>query len=168
MGAGIALELRVLGLVGVEIDGLFARDFGSGEVTQGSTRASVTIGQRAVHIPILLKGLLPLPLVRPFVVVGPELVLPLVSKAESDPAGAVRAVVGTERYTMVTFGAGAEAKLPVPAVDLRASLSLRGSYRVGSSDDLAERATVLRSGAIILDGRWRYQALLGASVGIFF
>jgi hypothetical protein len=164
LGGGLALEARVLGIVGVEVDGVFSRDVGDGKI--GAT--TVTIGQRAVHVPVLLKGVVPLPGVRPFVLVGPEFVLPLPSKAESDPPGEIRAVVGTERYTLVTAGLGAEVKLPLPGVDLRASLSLRGSYRTGSSAELADRVTPLPSGALILDGRWRYQALLGASFGIFF
>ncbi len=59
-------------------------------------------------------------------------------------------------------------KLPLPSLDLRASFFVRGSYRAGSSGALAERVTPLPSGALILDGRWRYQALLGVSLGVFF
>ena len=34
-GGGLAFELRVLGLVGLEIDGVVSRDFGRGEVRPG-------------------------------------------------------------------------------------------------------------------------------------
>ncbi|RYE94809.1 MAG: hypothetical protein EOO75_00985, partial [Myxococcales bacterium] len=76
-GGGVALELRVLGLVGLEVDGFVSRDRGRGQVTLGDTRATVTIGQTAVHIPVLLKGVLPLPGLQPFALAGPEFVLPL-------------------------------------------------------------------------------------------
>jgi hypothetical protein len=164
LGGGLALEVRALGLIGIEVDGIFSRDRGDGSLGQ----ATVDIGQNAVHIPVLLKGVAPLPGVRPFLVAGPEFVLPLPSRAESEPPGAIRAVVGTERSTMLTGGLGGEVKFPLPSLDLRASFFFRGSYRAGSSGALAERVTPLPSGALILDGRWRYQALLGVSLGVFF
>ena len=84
------------------------------------------------------------------------------------PLRVMGAVVGTARYTLLTAGLGAELKLPVPSLDLRASFSLRGSYRAGSSSEISERVTPLGSGAVILDGRWRYQAQLTGALGIFF
>lgn len=166
-GAGVMLEARFWRRVGVVFNPLFSWDFGSGRVTQGDRSADVTIGQRAVHVPVLLKGVLPTSsFVSPFVEAGPEFVLPLPSKVESERP--VRGVVGTARYTMATVGVGAELKVPVAPLDLRLSLALRGSYRLGSTDDLAERATPLPSGAIIFDGRWRYQVLGAASLGVFF
>jgi hypothetical protein len=168
VGGGLALEARLFGFLGLEIDGIFSRDRGRGEVRIDGREGQVTLGQSAVHVPILLKGVLPLPGLRPFLVAGPELVLPLPAKAEVEPAGSVRAVVGTARYTMLTTGVGAELKLPLPSLDLRASFSLRGSYRLGSSSELSERVTPLGSGALILDGRWRYQGLATAAIGLFF
>lgn len=168
VGGGVALEFRVLGLVGLEVDGLFSRDRGGGEVEIDGRKGTVTIGQNSVHLPVLLKGVVPLPGLRPFLLLGPEWVLPLPAKAESDPTGAIRAVVGTARYTMLTAGLGAEMKLPLPSVDLRLSFSLRGSYRTGSSSSVSERVTPLGSGAVILDGRWRYQAQITSALGFFF
>lgn len=76
----------------------------------------------------------------------------------------------SEAYIMVAFGLGVEFKLPIPAVDIRLPLTLRGAINPSVSDKREERANHTIEGSTIkrieYKTSFKYQAAanLGASI----
>lgn len=174
-GGGLMLEARALGLVGVEVDLYRADNHGEGDLTAGSTTATLKIGQPALHVPILLKVVVPTGIVRPFVVFGPELVFPGTSDFSASPSGAfaTRATVSADSYTMWTGGLGLEIKLPLPMIDLRIPVGLRFGLNPALGDTLDKRAEIRgTSGNVVTDihykSEWEYQAQLTLGAAVHF
>jgi hypothetical protein len=173
-GGGLMLDLRVLGLVGLEVDVLYASNRGTGDITVGAGGVSQTftvdIGQPAWHVPILLKGVIPLPVVRPFAVFGPELVFPGDPTVTITPNPTQSSLTGAyaDRYTMLTAGLGLEIKLPLPAIDLRIPLSLRFSWNPGTSDKVTDRTQYANNAVVRYRSEWEYQAVLTAGAALYF
>jgi hypothetical protein len=146
VGGGLMLDGRILdGLLGLEVDAIRSSDKGSGTVTftvPGYSAAfKLKIGQSAWHVPILAKITIPSPLVAPAFFVGPELVFPSQADATIDgPVAVTNQFLATaDSYLMVTFGGGVEIKLPLPILDLRVPIGLRGSYAPGISSAFSDR-----------------------------
>jgi hypothetical protein len=174
-GAGVALDARLLGVVGVELDLFYAfSERAKGDLTVGPTTYNVSIGQPALHVPVLLKGVLPVGLFRPFVGFGPEFVLPGTSSAEVTPSAGLPTTIGAraESYTLLTAALGAEIKLPIPALDLRIPIALRASLNPGTSDKLSERRDVDLSGAavrsVVYRSEFQVQGMLTAGISCWF
>lgn len=168
---GIFIEGRALGIVGLEIDFLFQNDRAHGDVTLNGNTFKVDIGQKALHIPVLLKATLPSPLFAPAVFIGPEFVRPdggtVTVESSTGVTDPYTRLAKADNYTMLTMGLGGEFKLPLPKVDIRIPFSLRGSIQPGFSDTLSDRAKYENlGGKITYNTAWRYQALatLGAAV----
>lgn len=175
VGAGVAIDARLLGVVGLEADLFYAfSERGKGDLTLGPTTYELSIGQPALHVPVLLKGVLPVGLFRPFIGFGPEFVLPGTSSSEVTPSGSLQTTVGAraESYTLLTFALGAEIKLPIPALDLRIPIALRGSFNPGTSDKLADRRDADLAGTTIRGityrSEWQYQGMFTAGVSYWF
>lgn len=152
-GLGIAVEARWRGVVGIEWQVLRTVDRGTADysVVQAgrSYQFSFELEQGAVHLPLLIKGVLPSEWVRPSLFVGPEFVIPdTVSYGIVDGNAPYDVdLVGDPRpYTMLAFGLGAELLLPIPDVDLRVPLALRGGYTPGLSTDRSDRARYVGPG----------------------
>ncbi|MBW2522847.1 MAG: hypothetical protein JRI23_01665 [Deltaproteobacteria bacterium] len=179
-GLGPVVDLRLFEYAGVEIDLLRTRDRGRAElrmVRLGAERSfTLEIAHDAFHLLVLFKSVLPTGVVRPMLLVGPELVLPDEPSAgvvdgESLLEPAISASQGA--YTMLTWGLGGEVDLPLSEVDLRVSASLRGSVTPGVGGARSARATYLgadvhRLEQIIYRTRWRYQAVGTVMVGLYF
>ncbi len=138
---GVALDLRVIKFVGLEVDILKSHYTGSGDFELNGKKVGETkISHDATNIPILLKGVFPSPLLAPYAFVGIELVKVSSPSAEFVPEPGVtlsqRFITGgyADDYQFYTFGVGAEVKLPLPGVDLRVPISIRGSARSVSSE----------------------------------
>jgi hypothetical protein len=174
---GIALELRACPYFGLELDWLRGRDSGTAELS--ATRLGVTrtftleVADVAWHLPLLAKALIPTDAVRPFLLLGPELVVPETAEAtvSGDAPAGVEYRARARSHLMVTAGLGAEILLPVAELDLRVPIAVRASTTpaVGSSrDDRARyRGTdLLHISRVDYATRWQYQALvtLGALV----
>ncbi|MEM1033813.1 MAG: hypothetical protein AAGN82_25995 [Myxococcota bacterium] len=150
-GGGFALDVRFLGYVGFEMDVLYTRDRGRADITITNFTSNTTnefgieIGHGAVHVPLLLKGALPGRFVTPVVFLGPEFVLPNEGELEivdgNNNSGSTFTAF-SEDYTFLTFGFGMEINLPIPKVDLRIPIQLRGSFNPGVSDVRTERSRV--------------------------
>jgi hypothetical protein len=174
---GFFLEGRALGIIGLEIDVLRQNDRGHADLTASYTSGGVTvsssrtveIGQKAWHVPVLLKATLPSPLFAPSIMLGPEFVSPDAGEFKvTRPAGQSSSeTAAADSYTMFTFGLGGEFKLPIPSVDLRIPFSLRGSVRPGAGNTLADRAKVV-DGHAQFNSAWRYQALATLGVAAHF
>jgi len=182
-GVGPALDVRFLGYVGFEMDVHFTQDRGSADIsitnftTNQTNEFSFEIGHSAVHIPLLLKGALPGELVTPVVFLGPEFVLPNDGELEitdgTNNSGANFSAF-SENYTFLTFGFGMEINLPIPAVDIRIPIQLRGSYNPGVSDERTERSNVttrteagdLKVASESYRTEWLWQ--VGANLGVMW
>jgi hypothetical protein len=173
LGGGLMLDLRFIDLLGLEVDVLRTTDKGKGDITfNGVYKVTLSIEQSAWHVPILAKVVVPGPIVRPMFFLGPELVFPSGATAESDkPLGTV-IDAKADTYTMLTFGGGVEIKLPLPTLDLRIPIALRGSYTPSVSDKLQDRVDVVWSGTaaqkVTYHTEWQYQVAMTLGVAAYF
>ena len=145
-GAGLSLAYNFRGFVGVEMDLLYTRDRGSGEFEVGPMSGDYTIAQWALHIPLLVKGTIPYRTVKPFLFLGPELILPADAEVtytgEQTLPTTVRAT--NSAHMAFAFGLGVEFALPVKGADLRIPFTLRGSYYPGVGDTFDDRLSDVR------------------------
>ncbi len=179
-GFGFGLDARYREFLGLEIDLILSSDRGKATLENPPVVASteVTIGQQAWHLPILARVALPLPIVEPFILAGPEFVFPGESEASPANFGTGKLTAHADTYTMITLGVGAEFKLPIPELDVRMPLTLRGSVNPGLGSDIGDRATYQFGKAAAPDGQiyskaiesidfnsqWKYQA--AATLGV--
>ncbi|MBI4702958.1 MAG: hypothetical protein HY744_17720 [Deltaproteobacteria bacterium] len=189
-GFGFFAEVRVIDYVGVEFDVFRTSDKGSGDLTltvNGEQRKwNITVGHAAWHLPLLIKGVIPGKIVQPSLFLGPEFVIPDGPEVKGAPEPG--ATLGgetlsttydafSEGYAMFCAGFGVEFKLPLPKVDVRIPLSIRGGYNPGVEDALEDRAKYeVKPGStdpnikaitkIEYKTTWQYQAIatLGASI----
>ncbi len=148
---GASFELRLLGYGGIEVDVLSAHEHGSADITVTKLSATQTasqstfkvkIGHSAVHVPLLFKGAVPGKIVTPVFFLGPEFVMPSKDadfENEGDNLSNTAHTAYTEKYTMFAFGLGLEFNLPIPKVDIRIPLSLRGGYNPSVSNHRGDR-----------------------------
>ncbi len=209
--AGLMVDVRLWRVLGVEMDLFYQDDHGTGtlvvrdcgslcllpavELPIRETTYTLTIGQRALHLPVLLKLAIPRQwsdarrkpddretkprddrrqLVRSSVTFafGPEWVFPESAelKVEGGPLDEPAAAKADD-YMMWTAALGWERRLS-RRTDLRLLFSLRGSYNPGPKDWIAHRASydVQRGELIALSyfSEWRYQVAGTAGLGWFF
>ncbi len=123
-GGGIGAEVRVLGVVGLEVDLLRSTDAHFQPIATGETAPVAPLP--AWQIPVLLGLHLPSGPLRPTIQLGAQLIVPT-------PAGS-----NTEPFTVWTAGMGVEFDLPIgPPIRVpivyRASLDTAASRAVGAS-----------------------------------
>jgi len=171
IGGGLMLDARFIKLLGVEVDVIRSGDHGTGTVSFNNNSNKITIGQGAWHIPILAKVTIDLPVVAPAFFVGPEIVLPSKSSVSVDPSYAAPAFGQTsDTYVMVTFGVGVEIKLPLPVLDLRIPIGLRGGFAPGVSSAFNDR-TIINVGAlpaVTYHSEWKFQAAATLGAALYF
>jgi hypothetical protein len=166
IGGGLLLDVRFMELLGLEVDVIRSGDHGTGTVSFNGISNKITIGQGAWHVPILAKVTFGAPVVSPAIFLGPEIVIPSEARPTVDPS--IASGLFSEKadtYVMFTFGAGVEIKLPVPVLDLRIPIGLRGSFAPGVSSSWADRTTVALNG-ITYRSEWKFavNATLGAAL----
>jgi hypothetical protein len=168
LGAGVFGEARLFSRLGLHVGAGYSLETMSGDLDTGAETVQVELEHPALVVPILLQGFAPLGPVTAFVSVGPELVLPIIPLARTEPERAFPVAATAERHVRLNLGAGIEWRTPLRAVDLRVPLSVRGIWHPGLGDDLDERARVLPSDALIYTNTPRFgvKAVLGA--GIYF
>ncbi len=183
-GIGPTFELRFLGYFGVEVDILVQSDSGSAElevsqinnnnIQQGKFR--VEIQQDAIHVPLLFKGAIPGRIVTPVLFLGPEFVLPNAASSEitegSIPGfhNVTYGAMMAESYTAFIFGLGLEFNLPIPYVDVRIPLNLRGTINPGLSDQRIDREgrTGTNPVSVTYSTEWQYQAVANLGLSVHF
>ncbi|HEX3593769.1 MAG TPA: outer membrane beta-barrel protein [Polyangiaceae bacterium] len=165
IGGGLMLDARFLNMIGLEVDIIRSSDHGKGTYTINGQENKITIGQGAWHIPILAKLTFPSPLVAPAIFLGPEIVAPSKAGVSVDPSVAQLGFAQTsDTYVMFTFGAGVEIKLPLPVIDLRIPIGIRGSYAPGVDSSFSKRTT-LSAGAPFVTYRSEWQYAVNATLG---
>lgn len=167
-GGGLMLDARFINLLGIELDVFRTSDKGSGDITQNGVKFHLTIGQSAWHLPVLAKVVIPSTLISPEFLIGPEFVFPGKASLTIDP-GTTPTTATASNYTMITFGAGLEIKLPLPALDLRIPIQLRGSVNPGVSNKLVDRVTTDKAYNVTsIKSEWKYQAVATLGVELYF
>ena len=165
-GGGLALDVRFLPFIGLEFDVLRKSDKGTGTFNN----VDYTIGGSAWHYPIMVKAILPSPLVAPFAALGAEHVAPTYGDAEAAlPGGAtVPTTQWADSYWMFAFALGMEVKLPLPVVDIRIPISIRGSATPGASSKPEDRTRQTALGTLQYNAEWAYAFSLNAGAQIYF
>jgi hypothetical protein len=171
IGGGLLLDARFIDLIGLEVDVIRSSDHGKGTVTFNGVDTKVTIGQGAWHIPILAKLTFPSPIVAPTIFLGPEIVAPSSGKTSVEVAlPGVTLPPPPEKadtYVELTFGAGVEIKLPLPVIDLRIPIQLRGSYTPSVSSKFADRTPII-NGVLGYRSEWQFAAVATLGAAIYF
>lgn len=124
LGYGASLDVRFLGIVGLEVDVIQSTDTGSAEISSFGEN-KVSIGQSAWHLPVLLKVTIPLPLIHPVILAGIDWVYP---DACSVKGGNENALCAVNPYSTWNVGVGSEIRVPLPFMDLRIPISLRYAF----------------------------------------
>lgn len=168
LSGGLLAEARFLTLVGLQVGAFYARDRLGGNLRRSGQTIPIDMGQDALHVPILLKGIWPRGFVSPFAVAGAEYVLPTLPSAESEPRGAQPAAATANPYWNLVFGAGAELRTPIEGWDLRVPLGVRFAVQPGLGGALEDRVRVLPSDALIYTSTPRYDLQLTAGALLFF
>lgn len=142
-GGGFAGEMLFGDFVGLEIDVLYAKTSGKGNITVNTAKFDETLETTELQIPVLLKGQIPFGLVKPFLTLGLTFVNQMDAKYEIVPPANIATSIDTtaqdgdltESYKMLTLGLGATVDLPM----VRIPIELRALYQ--SLDDApADRA----------------------------
>jgi hypothetical protein len=176
-GVGLMLDARAFQAIGVEVDLYYGMaERGKGDLSVGGIQSyTIKVGQSALHVPILLKGTLPVGSVRPFLAIGPELVFPGKSEAvvtPTPPAGGTTFAADAASYVLFTAALGAEIRLPIPKLDIRIPFSLRASKNFATSDKIVDRRTAALSGQAITSisykSEWELQGLFTLGAAIYF
>jgi hypothetical protein len=204
---GLMVDVRFWHRIGVELDVFRQNDHGTGTITVAdagnicfipgiaipypSQAYRVTIGQRAWHIPLMLKLSIPGRKIlarehehgRDYdrgyrkwfmtLAFGPEFVFPGGAELEVSPdrglGHPVRATVST--YLMATGALGFERRL-TSSYDIRLLATLRGSYNPAAGSSAMKRGeyAIVDSQIVPLayKSAWRYQAAMVVGVGWFF
>lgn len=194
-GGGGFIDVRFIDYIGFEFGVMHMTDKGKAELTitnlgnGAQATFDVNLSQPALHMPLLLKAAVPGVIAQPIFFVGPEFVIPLASCKDDDPtrkdkpecqaevvstngAGSLGTQYGivNSNYVSVMFGLGAEFKLPIPKVDVRIPLTLRGAVNPGVSSKRDERELNEIAGNVITRveyrSEWKFEAYgtLGASI----
>ncbi len=182
-GAGLQLEGRYKGIVGLEVDVTRWAQNAESEFTIEGISYPWFIRQGAWQIPVLLKLTAPVGIVRPNLFVGPEFVL-VGNTTVEEPVGwpaAVDLTAGTPNYMLWTFGLGFETAVPIEGVDLRIPFAIRLSANPGIPKSAFDRATYQVDGApwdgttsggtlqrIDYISEWQYQAAVTLGVSYWF
>lgn len=173
-GIGIALEARALDLVGLETGLHLSYDNADGyedknDAFSGSTLVRENQRQRttALHVPLLLKLVVPGVVVRPVFGLGVEFVIQMDSTLEHEPDLMTNPRnVETGSYTLAMLTAGLEFHVGV----VRIPLELRFGYNLGfgstASDRVRTEGNTFNSASIIYDGA--YQGHAGIFTGIIY
>lgn len=136
-GGGLTLDARYAGWLGLELGVLVTEDTGEEELDDG-----FLVGTNvSLHLPFVVVLTLPARGLRPLLLVGYELVVPLSTTSEYD--GTTLESVSTEAsaYGLLHTGLGFEVDLPVDGYDLRVPFALRVAINMGSdSTTLDDRA----------------------------
>lgn len=151
-GAGAYAEFRFVKFVGLEIDLLYDSSSLYRNVTYNSVvKIRERLDMTSLRVPLLLKGIIPVPFGRIGVFVGPEFVIPQSAKGNNEITGGreylqspspdqvekgLKAV--EQSSTLLTAGFGATIDLPV---NLELPIEMRASKNMSQPDTWQERVT---------------------------
>jgi hypothetical protein len=188
LGFGFFTEVRFFKYVGLELECIPTRDRGTADLKVTYYSASggadshqfkAHVAQDAWHVPLLLKGVLPGELVSGNLFLGPEFVIPSdivksgpMASTEGDNPGTIQYSATAGSYTMFTFGLGLEINLPIPGVDIRLPIAVRGGYNPGVPDKRSEMANHTPVNQIPTQiefkSEWKWEAAGTFGAGVHF
>jgi hypothetical protein len=165
VGGGVFVEGRFFQFVALEMDLIYewdaiweTQDFG------GLLKTKTKAITHNLRIPLLVKGVLPLPLVRLSLGIGPEFVVPVGSTAETSAALKTQFKVKTKTSTMLAMDLGVVVN---PFAGLLIPLDIRASYNLTQPKSYKDRVEIKTSGAavesitILYQNTWDFRLLLG-------
>lgn len=184
-GGGISVVGMWRGIVGLELQLFGSVDKGDGSLQFNNIELDFTVGQTALHLPILLRAAVPVAPVRPFVFGGPEIVFPgeaeVTDKKYNFPNVALfkpQPGAHADTYVAWAFGLGFEFMLPIDGVDLRIPLTLRGVLNPGAGDTGDDRLKVVCDGGssqcppvfdeLSFKTEWEWQADVTLGLAYYF
>ncbi|MBM4397181.1 MAG: hypothetical protein FJ087_16045 [Deltaproteobacteria bacterium] len=164
-GGGLYLDARFIKFIGLEMDFLFELDKVWEDITINSFPFTNTLEALNLRIPLLVKGVLPVPMARLALVIGPEFVIPLSTSSSVDEPGNV---IILDRYglsandkvsTMLTMGFGVVIELPL---GIRLPIDLRASHNLTQPKDYYDRVSVVgKTYRVTYQNSWDFRLLLG-------
>jgi hypothetical protein len=142
-GAGLSIDFRFHGIVGLELD--FTRWAQKGLTTFDVNDVTYhwSIQQAAWQVPLLLKLTAPVGILKPQLFVGPEFIFPGKTSVNppADLPGDIAITADADPWTDWTFGLGFELAIPIEGVDLRIPFQIRLSDYPGEPKSAFDRAT---------------------------
>lgn len=139
-GGGVNADARVFGWLGVELGLLLTRDKGEEDLEYQGVEAKLVGANTSLHVPVAAVLTVPARGLRPLLILGYEVVVPLSTTASY---GSDRLAVETEAdtYSLLHTGLGFEVDLPIDSYDLRIPFVLRMAINLLSDgDSLDDRA----------------------------
>ena len=173
-GFGLSLGYMYRGRLGCEVDATITYDQASGTYKEiEGRRSDLTLSHWALHVPVMLKGALPYPRWRPFIMAGPEIVLPWGAGATLEQDILVNPIrARADRHVLLALALGAEIRLPVRGYDVRVPVSLRGSYNPKTPPKAKDRVDGIEQGAdggeLVFLAEWQWQVRVTAGVTLWF
>jgi len=171
-GGGLTLEGRAFDAVGLEL-GFFRRHDVARSTFQFDTLTTpFQVSQNAWHVPIVVKLMLPMGVLRPGVHVGGQFVMPGDPEITQPAELAVELSATSEAYKAWAFGFGFEVVPKGLPVDLRVPIGFRGAYNTGVGSAAGDRADYTFVGDTLteVDYRtvWSWHAAVTLGVAVFF
>lgn len=171
-GYGVSFDVRVLGIVGVEIDAIHSRDSGRSPWVSEDDSGTVDLQRPSWHVPVVLKVGLPSPVVKPNLQLGAQLIVP--TESIFSTGGADFSVgAASQPYLTWVAGAGVEVKLPLGKADIRLPIAYRASIDSPQSRAASERVLYALDAEGALDGvemgsDWRFRGSVTAGLTYYW
>jgi hypothetical protein len=182
-GIGLALEARIIEMIGLETGFYYTLDDATGWLDKNDANSNANFGRifsdqetSALHIPLLFKINAKTETVKPFLGLGFEFVLQqdssLSYRTDDAPvqpfvdAYEGRNTITTSNYTLFQLTTGIEVDLG----DIRIPIEIRGGYNLGFDDRFAERidAEQRADGSYEFVYNGEYQGHFGFFVGVMY
>ncbi len=175
-GAGFNLMGSWRGIIGLEVGLMFSSERATGSIAD----MDFTVGQQALHVPVLLHFAIPLEKgVRPFVFGGPNFVFPGDAEVtEVDPGLArVTSTSGApltlnaqaDNYMTWAVGVGFEFLMPIENQDFRIPLTLRANLNPNSEDKARDKLVAPVNGIdYTFKTEWDVQAMATLGFAWYF
>jgi hypothetical protein len=172
-GVGLTFEARAMDLIGLESGVYLSYDNGDGfqDINNPLGQKMFTVNQEqrttALHVPLLLKVVVPGAFVRPAFGLGVEFVMQQDSTFEHDPeAYSNPHTIETSNYTLGMFTAGLEFNVGVVRIPLELRLGYNLGFGAKASDRVRSEGNNPATATIIYDGE--YQGHFGLFTGIVY
>lgn len=134
-GAGLGVEARAWHWLGLELGVILGQDNGDEEMGQGELHGD----NLALHMPFTVKLVAPVRGLRPLLVAGVELVVPIATRA-TYTADDLEVTAHADTYTLIHTGLGFEVDLPIEGFDLRVPFVFHLGINPAASDDVGDKA----------------------------
>lgn len=135
-GAGLGAEARAWHWLGLELGLILAKDNGDEEMNQGELHGE----NIALHMPFVVKFVVPVRGLRPLLLAGVEVVVPMATRATYS-ADDLEVTAHADTYTLIHTGLGFEVDLPIEGLDIRVPFVFHLGVNPAASDDVGDKAS---------------------------